>query len=121
MGKCFEEPKAPSEENNTEDYVLCCINGKRGQGNHCLKYDYSKRYDIYRPISISDNQVIESSITNNNVTVTFNVTSPSYTTIIPNFCELQIQIDSITQLPPPDLCYLGYTFHNNSSNMSVYR
>jgi hypothetical protein len=30
-----------------ENFILCCLESRRGEGNHCLRYNYTQRYDGY--------------------------------------------------------------------------
>lgn len=52
-GPCYDPGTQPtSVPDGSERYVLCCMgHAVRGNGQHCLRYDYSSPYQVYRVYS----------------------------------------------------------------------
>lgn len=54
-GPCYEELTKPTGDH----YVLCCYGGRRKDGQHCLRTDYSRKYYVYRMTRVDQSYKVD--------------------------------------------------------------
>jgi hypothetical protein len=70
---CSDSDFAPSDYNG---YVLCCLDrATRGTGGHCLRTDYTQKYEAYAVTAVSDSDQVDITITHRGKTFTYNLDS----------------------------------------------
>jgi hypothetical protein len=60
---CRDPSKTPPKDGE-ENFILCCLESRRGQGNHCLRYNYTEKYDSYEmsPFNVIHNVKVSVSV-----------------------------------------------------------
>jgi len=113
-GGCSNESsRPPPSGSGDENYVLCCLGSlsNRGQGEHCLRYDYSRKYHTYSlstPVLqhyVTANFVglvgADNSSNGNNNNYTFTLNYPSQISqTIPNVGTVSLSISPNMQYNP---------------------
>ena len=106
MGPCSSPETRPPGDDG--DYRLCCLDGIREAGTHCLRYDCSAAYQVYRAESFQTITHLDVRIANGEDERTVQVTSPSYQAQIPDFAEIQVTPESSFQSEATDLCFIAH-------------
>jgi hypothetical protein len=79
-GLCYDpNSQPPTVSDGSEQFVLCCKGySGRGNGQHCLRYDYSAAYRAFSVREMGFTGVVGVSVTSNQNTSTLRLTQKNY-------------------------------------------
>ena len=96
--ECYN-PKTKPPQDGAENYVLCCMESKRGTGKHCLRYDYNAKYEGYEMQPFQILHEIHVNLTSNGKSTFFQLTNYQPKITIKNFGSVQMIIKYQIQRP----------------------
>eukprot|EP01080_Neovahlkampfia_damariscottae_P005638 gene5638-9454_t len=91
IGGCYNSTTNPPTD-GAENFVLCCLETKRGTGQHCLRYDYNSCYEAYEMEPFDIHHEIHVNISSNGRSEFFHLTNNRPKKTIKNFGTVQMSI-----------------------------